>query len=589
MRNRKQLRPTLLVMIALLLILSLAPIATAVSTTTTQIAMTIDNLYTMVNNQTLVLDTPPLLINGKVFIPAKNTSDYMGLNLAWNPKIKMVEVKTAKVYIQFDIDNKQVMVNGIVRPFEEVAAMSNGKLLVKLDWFCDFMGAKQTYNPLTKRIDIIYVKVPDELSDSANSSRPVAKFTFTKSTYRLGETVKYVDLSYDPDAEGIARYEWTGKKDVFFIPGKYPITLKVYDNAKNVSSVYTRTINIENITYMNEVQYKIYNQPAGTLFNLNWQMIYSNFWDLPMLTKQVSQNSSRSLLVSDSPETIKEKGILYQDNVNGKARLYADHINGTPEKIQFTIMARNTTKAPVTILTTNRGEVYPSIYANLIGHEASVDFMLYDPIDTIPLVIPAGQTLVYVQMPEFYPGQGVNVFYDIETDGKIEFSFVAGQSGSATATSLGDYKPLPFDGHVRGTFPVADMTWEVNLSDFTQPSRLTIGDGISDPFIKGYDTERKKEVLNEGNYGVIYKIHADKPRKMAVLLFPKGGPFKGPFKIDGQFTMAPASGVLQAFDHMQVLARTTGEEDSFTLEFTPPAGSAFPVDIIFYPLGDEPK
>jgi hypothetical protein len=48
--------------------------------------------------------------------------------------------------------------------------------------------------------------------------------------------------------------------------------------------------------------------------------------------------------------------------------------------------------------------------------------------------------------------------------------------------------------------------------------------------------------------------------------------------------MAPASGVISAFQSVQILARTTGTENSFDLEFTPPAGSAFPIDLIFYPL-----
>jgi hypothetical protein len=68
------------------------------------------------------------------------------------------------------------------------------------------------------------------------------------------------------------------------------------------------------------------------------------------------------------------------------------------------------------------------------------------------------------------------------------------------------------------------------------------------------------------------------------MLIAKGGLFKGPFVIDGQFMMAPASGVISAFQSVQILARTTGTEDSFDLEFTPPAGSAFPIDLIFYPL-----
>lgn len=555
----------------------------SITSTTTQITHYIDSYYVMVNNHTLVLDTPAILIHDKAFIPAKNIADYTGIDLAWNPKLNVVELKTAKAYIQFDLAKKLVSINGISGPFENIAAMSKGKLMLNLEWFSNYTGAVQTYNAVTKLINITYVKQPDALSDAANSSRPVAKFTFTKPTYRMGETVQYVDLSYDPDAEGM-RYEWTGKQDAFFTAGTYPITLKVFDSAGHESAAYTRSVVIENSLYLNEVQYPIYNQPVGTSFKTDWNMVWYNFNDLPILTKQVFEDTSRTLLVSDSPETIMEKGILYQDTIHGKGRLYADHLNGTTDKIRFTIMAKNMTDQPVTIKTTNKGEVYPSIYANLIGHEASVDFMLHDPPNMEPLIVPAGQSLVYIQMPDFYPGQGVNVFYDVETDGDLQFSFVASDSNTPAANVLDMYKPLAFDGHDRGTFPVADKTWNVDLTSFTTPSRLRFGDGVDDPFVKGYDTERKSEVTDMGNYGMIYHIHADKPRKMAVLLLAKGGPFKGPFKINGQFIMAPSSGVIMAFESIEVLARTSGTEDSFDLEFTPPAGSAFPIDVIFYPL-----
>ena len=101
-----------------------------------------------------------------------------------------------------------------------------------------------------------------------------------------------------------------------------------------------------------------------------------------------------------------------------------------------------------------------------------------------------------------------------------------------------------------------------------------------------YRPKVELDVVNGGNYGVVYKIHADKPRKMAVMIMARGGVFKGPFKINGEIIPVPYSGVITAFDGLEVLARTTGTEDALDIEFTPPAGSAFPIDLIFYPLED---
>ncbi|WP_409343947.1 copper amine oxidase N-terminal domain-containing protein [Paenibacillus sp. MBLB4367] len=572
------------------------PHAQAVSTTTTQIALDLDKQEAIVNGKTVPLDASPKLMgDNSIYIPLKAVATLFDVKVEWNGQTNKVEMSLPRVKVQFDLVNKQVAINSVQTAFETIAAMDGDRLMVKLSWFADFIGAKQEIDPVSKQIKLVYVQQPDDLyNEGSDTNSPVAKFTFGKASYRLGEPIKYVDLSYDPDAEGIAKYDWKGKKDAFFSPGKYPITLKVTDSKGHVSKEYTRYITIDNIPYLDEFSYKMYNSEPGTRISLkdssgkvDWSLIWAKFQNLPIVPTKVTEDRSRTLIVSDSPETFTEKGILYREKVNGKARLYADHVNGTTENIQFVIMAKNVSGKSVTVKTTNKGEVYPSIYANLIGHEASVDFMLNDPVDKGPLVIPPGQSYVYSMMPDFYPGQGVNLFYDIESDGEVEFSFVVmSKVSTPSEAALSLLKELDFNGHVRGTFPVAEKTWNLDLSSFKTTSRITVGDGEVDPFDKGYDRQRKQAVLNEGNYGMMYKIHADKPRKMAILLFSKGGPFKGPFKINGEFVMAPPSGVIQAFEEVQMLARTTGEEESLDIEFTPPAGSAFPIDIVFYPLED---
>ena len=350
-----------------------------------------------------------------------------------------------------------------------------------------------------------------------------------------------------------------------------------------MSKLFKSYVTVVNEPYLVEVEYPIYMKPVGGFIKTNWSTIWSHFNELPLLPREVKEVQGRTLLVSDSPEEFTTSGILYQDNINGKARLYADHINGTQKKMTMAIFATNNTDKPITIKTTNKGEVYPSVYANLIGSEASVDFLLNNVYTDEMTVLPHA-SYVYAKLPEFYPGQGVNLFYDVETDGELQMSFIATDQ-KLTTTTVKELPLLSFNGHVRGTFPVSEIQWKVDASSFTKPSVLTIGDNKTDPFVKGYDVMRKLDVVNGGNYGVVYKIHADKPRKMAVMIMARGGVFKGPFKINGEIIPVPYSGVITAFDGLEVLARTTGTEDALDIEFTPPAGSAFPIDLIFYPFG----
>lgn len=577
----------LLAMLCALMAAAVVPAwGASVSTTTMNIWLQLDEPVAYVDGKKINLDTPGVMKDGNNrFVPLRFLAEQLGIEVKWNDKTKRTEIATSRARIELDAVNKSAFINGVYLGFDSVARLFNDKLMVKESWLFDFFGAKYTYNADKKRVEVTFVKKPPSMVDEKGNSRPVARFTFGKPVYMIGETVQYIDLSYDPDAEGL-EYEWTGNEEAFFWPGKYLVTLKVKDGQGLVSDTYSRYIEVsDQIKYKSPMLYKINTYPLQSLIPTNWTEVYAYFHDLPAFSKRVTEDRSRKLLVSDSPETFDEKGIFYADQVSGKARLYASHVNGMKEKVQFVILATNSGTKPVTIKTTRKGEVFPSIYANLIGHEASVEFMLGDPVNR-ELTVPPGETRVYVQMPDFLPGQGVNVIYDVETDGLVEFAFMAMDASIETPISKYPllYKQLPRDQHIRGTFPVTEKRWDIDASSFSKPTWLVFGDNIYDQWQTGYDPTVKKEVTDDGNYGVVYKIHSDKPRKMAILLQGRGGPYKGPLKINGEFVLAPPSGVITAFESVQLLARTTGEEKSLDIELTPPAGSAFPMVLIFYPL-----
>lgn len=544
----------------------------------------LDKQDAFVNGEQVQLDAPATVKNGRTYVPAKFLGDAFGMKVEWQEKTRTILMETPSHEILLSSDNKTAWVNGVQYPFEDVAMIKNNRLMVKLTWLSDYMGATYTYNHELRRVDVLYVNKPQGNYDpDQNNSKPVAKFTFAKPSYRIGEPIKYINLSYDPDAEGV-RMEWEGKEEVFFKAGTYPVTLTVTDGKGNKSRPFTRHLVIEDEVYLSEVEYPVYTKPIGGYIATDWKTLYAHYFDLPDLAKVVTEDKSRTLLLSDSPETFTETGILYQDSINGKGRLYADHLNGTPNKVGFAILATNESDKPVKISTTNKGEVVPSIYAHLIGSEAMVDFLTGDAKPE-SMTIPPGETYVYKQFPDFYPGQGVNLMYDVETDGEVQFTFATADKVSKDMLGM---KKLPFNGHIRGTFQIAGFDWKVDVSQngLKKPTKLVIGDGKTDKFQMGYDPQRGEEATLWGNYGTVYRIHSDKPRKMAIMILAKGGAFKGPFKINGELVKVPASGVLTAFDGMIMLHKTTGKEESLDIEFSPPAGSAFPINLIFYPLDD---
>lgn len=554
----------------------------AVSTTTTHVILYLDKKDAYVNLQPIQLEAPPVALNGRTYLPTNFLSDILDVQVEWIPESKSIIMVTNYSYIEIDLKEERLNNNGLKLPFDDYINMENGHTYVQLNWIAEKIGALYTYDPHERKIEITHLQFPGD-ANVRDTSTPVAKFTFGKQQYRIGEPVKLIDLSYDPDGEGLTK-KWIDNEKVYFKPGTYSVTLIVTDRSGRISEPYTKNITITDDVFLTEQLYPLYYQKEKTSFQTNL-----NFLSYKQIANEMTYDFTRKLLVSDSPEMIIEKGILYQDHINGKGRLYANHVNGMKENVTFAILATNNTDEDIKITTTNSGEVLPTPLVNLMGHIASVDYLLDENPDSFNLV-KSNQTIFYKLYPNFLPQYGINSFYDIETDGELTFTFIAMKDADLNGFEEGDYHYLAYDKHVRGTFPASDIYIEANKGEesFTEPYRLSIGDEGFFPFIHGYDyLEQERESTNIGNYGMTYHITIDNPGKVAVLLRPRGGPFKGPVKINEELVIVPSSGMLTPLSGVYLLQRTTNlGREPLEIELTPPAGSAFPVDLIFYPLED---
>lgn len=587
MRMRSPSKKFLLLLLCLALVQGIAAAGVqAVSAGTNLVLLYLDQKTAFIGNEEVPLAVAPTIFDGSTYVPARFLGETMGFPVEWNDETRSIRLAPPGHEIELNSDAKTIIQNGMPLPFDSFAKLVDGTLLVKLTWLADITGVPYSYNGELRRVEMLVVRDPEGLyiTDQQNS-RPVAKFTTAKKVYRPGEPVKYIDLSYDPDAEGLVQYSWTGNQEVFFSSGEYPVTLQVADRHGNKSAVYTGFVVVEGEPYLTEFEYPFYTQSIGSFIKTGWSVYYSHFEKIPEIEKTITYDSERNLLVSDSPEEIKEPGVLYRDIVDGKSRLYAHHVNMSGKKLTFQIYARAASDKAVTLKTTNKGEVWPSIYANLIGSEATVDFLMDNSVQE-EIVIRPGGTYTYVNMPTFLPGQGANVIYDIESDGPVEIIFAA-QDTDGGFVPEDQLKPLYSPDHIRGTYPYANASWNLDLKrTMDQPVKLPIGNGKSDPFMDGIDAMTGQVRQNFGNWGMRYDIHIKNPPKMALMIMAKGGYFKGPIKVNGEIIRIPQSGVLTAFDGVILLARTTGTEESLDIDFLTPGGSNLPVDLIMYPLKD---
>ncbi|MFD2614006.1 stalk domain-containing protein [Paenibacillus gansuensis] len=566
------------------------PQAEAVSTTSKLIYLYVDSKEAYVNGQKFLLDAPATVMKGTTYVPIKFLGDQLGFKVTYNTAKKMTEILAGSTVVQLDFARKVAYENGMPVPLDTVATIDkNQRTLLRVKQMARYLKIKEpAYNATLKRIELSFVPPTEGLYDpDKKNSRPVAKFTFGKSVYRKGEPIEYVDLSYDSDGDPISFYTWTGKKEAFFEAGTYQVTLKVTDRTGLVSNDYTRSITISDETYLTPEQFALQmRKPGSYIADEEFPELFASLRKAEYAQKTVENDNTRPLLFSDSPETYTQKGILYQDQINGNARLYAHHINGMSERTKFAIYLTNNSDQEVQLKTTNKGEAYPSSNPALVGHVAAMDFLLHDPLDEQITVAP-GETLLYKELPTFFPQMGMNSIYDVETTGPLTATFAAVDltAGPESITN-GTYQPLNRSIHVRGTFPYSDSHWYLDGNTMNGATRVSIADGTTDPFASGTDVLTGTPATNKGSFGVVYNLHIENPKKMAILFIARAGGYKGSVKINGKIVQVPQSGILTPLDKYMLLERTKGTEGTLDIELMPPAGSNLPVDMVFYPLDE---
>ncbi len=411
---------------------------------------------------------------------------------------------------------------------------------------------------------------------------PVADFDLPKNVVAQGETVIYENKSYDNDGQ-IVETKWEGRQRAFFKPGEYTVSLTVKDNTGIWSEPCKKVINVTDQVIMDMVTYNLHNPIPGEPLDISTIPVL----ELKLLDPAVSMQRD-NMLVSNSPETVVEDGILYSDTLRGKNRLYYHHANGTKEIKSIYLLAINQGIKPVTIKIKHWGASIPND-PMAVGRAAAFNYLNFNGLDRKTLSINPGEKIILNDglNNQIKTNQAVNGIFDIDTDGNILFSLVA----VTNQNPVEDYQKLavlPQDGkHIRGTFPMANRFLSIQV-DGSGPSRMIIADGLVDRFLTGKDKNTSilghyaLQTNNEGNYGVIYRIFVSSKQRVGVIFSPRGGVFAGALSWNRQAFYLPNSGILQPKTGAILGVINPGKREVIT--FIPPAASFLPVNLIFIPF-----
>ena len=507
------------------------------------------------------LAAAPVIQNEITMVPLRFIAEGLKAEVRWEQDTKKIFIIASGKEIQLEAGKNEAVINGDPQPLVSPPVIIENSSLVPLRFISEALGAHVAYLPQTKEIQIT---LPLTLQPPPPPNQPpVAYFNFAKTIVDQGETVEYIDSSYDPDGDKIINWEWTGKKRAFFKPGVNRVTLRVQDSHKVWSEPFYAIITITDHVLMDELTYNFtYPVPGESL-----DMSHIQVAGLQTVNPVDTKVGIEKVFLSNSPENITEDGVLFMGNILGPARICYHHQNGTTVNKYVYLVATNTGTEADQIIIGKQGTGGPG-EAMYTGRMAVYRYLASGPL-TFITIQPGEKKILYTSAP-IHAGQCIDGLFDVKTNHDILFSVVV----TSSPDFLSNYELLNLlpedEKHSRGIFPGGSRSILVKL-DSAEKSRLIIADG-------------KDDFGNtENDYGVFYEITIESKYKTGVIFSARGGVFEGAGIWDNQLFYLPGTGMLKPPENGALIdVLLPGERK--TLSFIPPSGSYLPVNLVFIPL-----
>lgn len=329
-----------------------------------------------------------------------------------------------------------------------------------------------------------------------------------------------------------------------------------------------------------------------------------------------SKDEGGTLLFSDSPESVTEDGILYQDVVKGEARILYYHLNSSDSDKKVAVVLQSADGQPAIVRVTRGGACYPSPDYLHVGKMTQMAYFEGEAHGDI-YIGRSRHRLLQENMDTtiLHPGDLVYGVYDFASNRPIKVSVIMYPADTDPYEFLEQARVLPKDEQrLRGTFQGMNRT--LTSSKAYDPAvdgtvYFPLADDIHDRYRTGIDATDGSAVTNYGNYGVLYKLQIPVVKGSAVqyYLSPLGGIYAGAMTVAqdavrrrmietpyerpyfGDATPPESDATQKAREEgLAILTETTELTDlgvyeggPVTFEFSPPGASNLPVNIIMMP------
>lgn len=588
----------------------------------TVIRVTIGSKIALVNDKQLELLAAPIIKNDSTLIPLRFFSENFGIKVDYDSRTKVITLDKSKQEQDkeeiIEINNapiasfyfmNQYVAGQIVEAVSTSYDPDGDKIIDEL-WAV--VGEKTSTNKKLSNIFkkpkagtyTIGLKVQDSkglwsewtyetVTILPNRAPVITSLLPTKSSFAQGELIEFKDYTYENESwESVTEGKWTyrkadepankaalGKPDRLFTEGDYVVTLYLDDEYGNRSEGFESIIHISREVRDTEFNYKFSNSKIGEWIDNFSAFNYLTYKQVEIVDKSYIDGT---LIMSDSPEEVFGRGILYKDTMSQNGRLLIHHINKITSSVKqrLVFVMENPTDGVVNVTLKNKAIKGPATDILRVG-QLCLNEYLSGMIPEEVFTLQPGEKKYFYDKAWNY-GTCISAHIDVEVEGTARF-IIANLEAGDTLDSIDNLYYYPPDGvHYSGTYDKVGINYTLNLSG-QEPERLSLGIANSGEWIVGYDARTGSRVENTGNFGVSHYITVTAEEDMGVILNNRGGTFQGAVKWNDTVYNMPGKGTFSGTTTKAVVLGTIKKGETVTIEYLLPNGSAAPTLLGFIP------
>lgn len=107
-----------------------------------------------INQSKVNSDVPPLIIEGRTLVPLRVISENLGASVHWNSDNRTVKVTTSSKIVILKIDDTKALIDGETITLDVPAKIINGRTLVPIRFIAESLGAEVSWNNTLRRVSV---------------------------------------------------------------------------------------------------------------------------------------------------------------------------------------------------------------------------------------------------------------------------------------------------------------------------------------------------------------------------------------------------------------------------------------------------